>query len=167
MSFEVSFLFNEQLNAKNLKHSLIFWNQKGHPSMAMTSTSKLERLLEDVLKLHFQNKSRALMDRIFDYRGPAGNFSSKIDLAYALGLVSQHTYKVLHVLRAIRNDIAHSEEELSFAAEQLDKHFIKLPITSDRELSFLQAVVDCMKDVKEKIEPLQLAQALKDYPVKR
>ena len=103
------------------------------------------------------------MKKLFDHRGPAGNFSAKIDLAYALGAFSQRTYNALHVIRAIRNDIAHSEENLSFEATQLDKHFAKLPDKKDRELSFLEAVVLCMRDVKEKLEPLQLAKALREY----
>lgn len=119
-------------------------------------------LLEKAVKLHFKNKSRKLMDKLFDYRGPVGSFSAKIDLAYALGAVSQNSYETLHVLRAIRNDIAHSDIEVDFASTKLDKHFKKLSDKTNREVTFLASAVDCIIDINKKLEPLYLAQALSE-----
>ncbi len=49
-------------------------------------------------------------NRIFEGYGPLSNISAKIDLSYALNIISEQTYKDLRNLNKIRVKFAHSAE---------------------------------------------------------
>jgi DNA-binding MltR family transcriptional regulator len=70
---------------------------------------ELQRLLEATF---LENKKISKV--LFDYNGPLSNFSSKIDIAYMMGLISDLARRDLHILRKIRNDFAHRHEKFDF-----------------------------------------------------
>jgi len=45
---------------------------------------------------------------------PLESFSSKVDLAYRIGLISRDEKSSFHLIRKIRNKFAHSSEEINF-----------------------------------------------------
>lgn len=45
---------------------------------------------------------------IFNGYGPLASFSARIDVAYALGIIDQSLFKLLHAVRELRNSLAHS-----------------------------------------------------------
>ena len=73
---------------------------------ALLAVSYLEEELKVLLK-------KCLVERpdvnkyIFSYNGPLGTFSSKIEMAFFLGKISNEVKKELHLLRKIRNDYHH------------------------------------------------------------
>ena len=57
---------------------------------------------------------------LFEGNGPFSTLSSKIDVAYALGLLSSEERRELHLLRKIRNEFAHAvDHEISFDSPKL------------------------------------------------
>jgi DNA-binding MltR family transcriptional regulator len=59
-------------------------------------------------------------DEIFDdANAPLATFSSKINMAFRLGIISQSLKRDLHLLRDIRNSFAHNIEECSFEAPEI------------------------------------------------
>jgi DNA-binding MltR family transcriptional regulator len=59
-------------------------------------------------------------DRVFEFRGPLGDFASRIDLAFGLGWIDSMTHADLHVVRGIRNDFAHqADHELTFDEQSI------------------------------------------------
>ena len=75
-----------------------------------------ERLVED----------KKISRRAFDFNGPLGTFSSRIDFAYLLGVIPKNARNDLHIIRAIRNQFAHHAAPLSYEDENPDGH-PKLP----------------------------------------
>ena len=63
----------------------------------------LERLLKAVMNHHPGGD-----DNLFDPDRPVGSFSSKIALAYRLGLIDKEMEFCLQMIRKTRNDFAHS-----------------------------------------------------------
>ncbi|MFH1008496.1 MAG: MltR family transcriptional regulator [Candidatus Latescibacterota bacterium] len=53
-------------------------------------------------------------DRLFSHDGPLGSFSSCIDLAYRLGLISGTLRREIHLIRRVRNEFAHRTAGLTF-----------------------------------------------------
>jgi DNA-binding MltR family transcriptional regulator len=84
---------------------------------AILAIATLDTLLEDLLrKAMIAEAPQAL----FDGHGPLQNFSAKIDMAYACGLISSEERRDLHTLRKIRNDFAHDvDHELSFTVAKV------------------------------------------------
>lgn len=68
--------------------------------------SKLDQLLGMTLEKHLLPCTTST-DQLFSNNGPLGNFSSKIDFSYRLGLIDNQFCNSLHLVRRIRNSFAH------------------------------------------------------------
>ena len=68
--------------------------------------SKLDQLLGMVLEKYLLPCPNST-DDLFSHNGPLGTFSSKIDLAYRLGLIDSTFCRSIHMMRKIRNSFAH------------------------------------------------------------
>jgi len=55
----------------------------------------------------------------FSESGPAGTFSSKIKIAYAMGAIETHVRDDINVIREIRNAFAHAQTALSFSNKEV------------------------------------------------
>jgi hypothetical protein len=72
-----------------------------------------EALRELILAFLVPNPSSS--DTLFDGpTSPFGSFSAKIDAAHRFGLVSDKFSRDLHIIRRIRNDVAHKPQGFSF-----------------------------------------------------
>lgn len=74
--------------------------------------------LREMLGFFFvENKS--IHKQFFGYGGPCGAFSSRIDTAYLLGLISKSDHQDLTAIRKIRNDFAHVHEPITFDSQAI------------------------------------------------
>jgi DNA-binding MltR family transcriptional regulator len=64
--------------------------------------------------LHRYFVSVQAAEKLLGQAGALGTFASRIDLAFALGLVPEPTYKDLHTVREIGNYFAHHIEASTF-----------------------------------------------------
>ena len=71
--------------------------------------SEVERLLS-----FFVLDKKAVVKEMFGQSGPVGTFSSRIHLAYLLGLISPAIHRDLHLIRKIRNGFAHVYQKMTF-----------------------------------------------------
>jgi DNA-binding MltR family transcriptional regulator len=75
------------------------------------------------------------------FRGysPLATFSARIDLAFALCLISRQTYATLHIVRKLRNDFAHESGQIDFQDARCRDRLLALtndgkrPETTDRD----------------------------------
>lgn len=66
-------------------------------------------------------------DSLFDgANAPFSTFSSKIDLSFRLGILSNRLAKDLHLIRRIRNDFAHNIEGCDFADTRVHNRVCEL-----------------------------------------
>ena len=80
---------------------------------ALMAAAFLDSELELLLRA-FVVKNKKVEDEMFGQSKPIGAFSSRIDLAYLLGLISADTRRDLHLIRKIRNDFGHVHRPISF-----------------------------------------------------
>lgn len=73
--------------------------------------AQLYLLLSKVLKPSSNNQ-----DDLLDGDNPLGTFSSRINIAYRLGLINNHFAKSLHLVRKIRNSFAHETKGISLTS---------------------------------------------------
>jgi len=108
-------------------------------------------------------KERERVDGLFGGDAPLATFSSKIKLAFALGLITRKTRRQLDVIRQLRNDFAHARGALDFDDVKCrDRwHMVAeewkgvLPITDDgniesssKKIGFAFAVQSLAKDIR-------------------
>lgn len=77
--------------------------------LLIVGASKVDSLLVDMLKLRLLPQKNKLKDgdELLEGDNPLSTFSSRIKMAYRLGLLDESLYTVLNKLRVIRNDCAH------------------------------------------------------------
>jgi DNA-binding MltR family transcriptional regulator len=83
-------------------------------SCVIVAASMVDYLLGECLKA-FLVPNDTTQDPLFDGpTAPIGTFSSRIDLAYRLGLIGPQFARDLHLIRRMRNDFAHAIEARTF-----------------------------------------------------
>lgn len=83
-------------------------------SCALILAANLENRLKDLLTDFLINMSPAALKEIFEGTNPLSTFSSRITMAFSLGLLSEQEYHDLNPIRRIRNSFAHEEHGWSF-----------------------------------------------------
>jgi hypothetical protein len=102
--------------------------QLTHAGIAMVCASRLEVGVESRLQNQMPNLSGRLKPRLFDGYGPLSSFSAKIEVAFALGFITEMERRYLHAIRDIRNQFAHSTNpNLSFDHDEIRALCAKLP----------------------------------------
>jgi len=82
--------------------------------------SILETALETLLKATLRpNMNREMRRTLFDFRGPMGDFSSKIAVAFAIGIIGPISHSNLELIRLLRNEFAHARRHFKFATREV------------------------------------------------
>ncbi len=85
---------------------------------ALFAAAYLDKSLSDLLYVSLVENKNIEKD-LFDGTAPLAMFSSRIKLAYYLGLISQACRRDLDTIRGIRNDFAHYPEIISFQNQSI------------------------------------------------
>lgn len=94
---------------------------------ALMAVAFIDELLIELLKAYFI-EDEALTKRLLSSSGSLSSFSSRIDMAYALGLMSKNIVHDLNILRKIRNDFAHVSKPLTFEEDGLRSRCFALAV---------------------------------------
>jgi DNA-binding MltR family transcriptional regulator len=91
----------------------------------------LSAMVETCLEIFLRNKARPTLNSddtrlLFDLRGPLGDFSSKIFVAYAFNLFGPETRHDLDLIRTLRNGFAHSRKSFGFVTNEVSEVCQKL-----------------------------------------
>jgi len=82
--------------------------------VAIVGATGLDEALEGALLTKMRPLSRDMKDRLFDGYGPLANFAAKIDLAFALEIITKDLYDVLRTVNNVRVAFAHSKRVQTF-----------------------------------------------------
>src|ERR1044071_2597257 len=80
---------------------------------ALMAAAYLDSELEKLLRKYFVNNEN-VQDEIFGHSRPLGTFSSRIYLAYLVGLIGPKVRRDLHLIRRVRNEFGHVPTPISF-----------------------------------------------------
>jgi len=103
IALESYFNFNDALLEF---HNLFTYKEKDNRSIAIIGGTFLELALEHILRAYFPEDDKEV-NKLFTYNNALGNFSSKISMAYSLGLIEKVVKTDLHLVRKVRNEFAH------------------------------------------------------------
>ncbi|MDX2501140.1 MAG: MltR family transcriptional regulator [Deltaproteobacteria bacterium] len=105
----------------------------------------LDEALKDMLASYMVNDKRLIKD-LFNGQGALATFSSRINIAFALGKLSKEAKNDLHIIRKIRNEFAQVSDSIDFENEIIKKsckelkHQALFTKSSSREM-FTRAVL--------------------------
>jgi hypothetical protein len=94
--------------------------------IAISMGALLDNLVEEGIVHLLKNKDSDTMAELFSDHGPLGTFSSKIQLAYALGTIDDTTKDDLNCIRRIRNVCAHARISVTMDTPLVAKECKKL-----------------------------------------
>lgn len=94
-------------------------NAESDRGAALVAAEILSEELAKLIKSKMVNHKKLIKDA-FNFQGALGSFSGRIDHAFLLGLLPNVVRQDLNLLRAIRNEFAHST-----AAKTFETHSIK------------------------------------------
>lgn len=98
-------------------------------SCAILAGSKIDSLLGSAIESRVlpprPNKKSKKDDPLLENFGPLGSFSSKIEMAFRLGLITYQHANALDKLRKIRNDFAHETDRLTFDESPTKEHVLE------------------------------------------
>jgi hypothetical protein len=95
---------------REMRFALIKESDRG---ACLLSVSFLEVELENLLRAYLLHDKK-VWNKIFNGHGSLATFSSKIDMCYLLGIITNEIHKDLDIIRKIRNDFAHSHLKINF-----------------------------------------------------
>jgi len=96
---------------------MLLEQQESDRGCVIFCAAMLEDELESLLRancLKAANVVKKVVDPLFQGYAPLSTFSAKIQVSYALGLIPEHVYKPLNLIRKLRNDFAHEKSAVSF-----------------------------------------------------
>lgn len=85
---------------------------------ALIAVAYLEQRLIAAIKSR-TNRDEGLESRLYKGSGALAAFSTKIDLAYLLGVIDQSARRTFHQIRDIRNNFAHDSKPISFGSPSI------------------------------------------------
>lgn len=81
-------------------------------AVAIVGASYLDLMLRWAIELKMVTADE--VPRLFEDRGPLQEFSSRINVGFALGIYKRRAFNDLKIIRDIRNAFAHSAEHMDF-----------------------------------------------------
>jgi DNA-binding MltR family transcriptional regulator len=132
--------------AAKITEGLLGIRKRTHAQTVIVGAAILEQTLLDALIAKMQPLSKTLKDRLFEGYGPLNSFSSKVDLSYALHIITKDIYDDLTTIRKIRNAFAHSVSLINFDSREiraLFKRFTTMPVgETDYSKYYMSKLVD-------------------------
>lgn len=98
-----------------------------HAGSVMVNVAAIEELLQRLIISDMRPLSANLTARLFKGYGPISTLSSKIDIAYAMSLLTREAYDTLRTIKDVRNEFAHAKEPLTFNHPTVRALVKKLP----------------------------------------
>jgi hypothetical protein len=116
-----------------------YWLEAIHREFARESdraagivvAAMLDEALKDLLTKRLVPAPKKDRDLVTGQRAPLGTFSTRIDAAHQLGLISSFLARDLHLIRDIRNTFAHEPGESTFETASVKDRVAALEQASD------------------------------------
>ena len=138
---------------------------------ALMAAAFIDDSLKLLLKRNLVDDENAL-DDLFDHNGPLGTFSGKINLSYSMGFIPKNVKRDLHILRKIRNDFAHTAEQIGFDNGVISSRCHSLALhgrraDSSARTKFTSSMTGLLMAVEEAVLNSRAVEAAADYDSNR
>ena len=103
---------------EDFSYFLSEFNKESARGAVLSASAFLDERLEDMLKA-FLADLESTEELLNGFNAPLGTFSSRIKIAYSLGLIEKNEYDTLNVIRKIRNEFGHKWKDISFSTTKI------------------------------------------------
>lgn len=118
---------------------------------AMTALALMDLTLQRALQAKMRPLNSKMRVRLFENYGPLSPVAAKIDLAFALNIVSQEMYNDLTIMNKIRVKFAHSAEFKKFSDPDVLVFFERLSDYQPGQRNLGLVYIDVLKRIHDHI----------------
>jgi hypothetical protein len=137
---------------EDLRNAWIAVYRQSHTPVVIKAAGMLEYDLERSIIRTMRPLKKKMMKRLFSGYGPISTFAAKIDIAFALDIITLEVHEELHKIRDIRNKFAHSKSSISLDLPPLISLFNKLKRPPTASGSYDQVFVACVLALDDFLE---------------
>ena len=152
---------------KNFRHSLFEESDRG---CALMAAAFIEEKIGELLRA-FCIENKKSYERLFENNGALATFSSKIDLAFLLGLIPKNIFDDLQLLRKIRNDFAHNASLITFESTPIKERcftfsvLVKTMLRKHPRTYFIRAMTVILTYIDGQSESIKKCQTPKNFDI--
>lgn len=137
--------------------------------LVLMAVAYIDERLTILLEKYFVN-DKSIIKTLFDATGPLGTFSSKLKLAYSIGLLPKNIYTDCNKIRKIRNSFAHVSKPMSFKDEPIKSQCHSLVVHgidnhNRTKVRFTRSVMSILLEIEDSIRTITKCEPKKDFDV--
>jgi hypothetical protein len=102
-------------------------SKRTHGGDAMVFAAAAENWLRRAIATKMRGISNNLDAKIFENYGPLSSFAAKIDVAFAMGIVTEAIRHDLRIVKDVRNEFAHAKRFVDFHSTEIQHEMKKFP----------------------------------------
>ena len=103
----------------DLQAFLAEYQNESDRACAVLGAAYIDVKLDELIRASLTVPDKALAESLSGKNGPLSSFSSRINLSYALGLITKSERDDLNLIREVRNAFAHQLHGLTFASPKV------------------------------------------------
>lgn len=120
--------------APDINPIILEMHKQNDRGAAICGAAFLEEGLQTAIEGDWPPLSNTMRARIFRGFGPLSTFSAKIEVSFAMGLISVPQRTDYLIIKSVRNDAAHVGLPFSFDAPEVSEKIAKLRCVEDQAL---------------------------------
>jgi DNA-binding MltR family transcriptional regulator len=133
------------------------------------SVAYIDERLSVLLEKYFVD-DKSIIQTLFDATGPLGTFSSKLKLAYGIGLLPKNVYTDCNKIRKIRNSFAHISKPISFEDEPIKSQTHSLILHgidshNRTKVRFTRSIMSILLVIENSIRTIKRCEPKKDFDI--
>jgi len=109
----------EDFHFRDVSKMFFSLDHESDRAVALIVSSWIDDALSEMIKGSLVQDNATVLNDTFQHTGPLGTFSSRIKLAYLIRRIGREVFENLETIRGIRNDFAHSREDLQFSDQSI------------------------------------------------
>lgn len=108
-------------------------NKESDRGCALILSANLDNRLGELLRNLCVKEPPKSQTDLFSKPSFPSTFSSRIDMCYALGQIGEEEYRDMNLIRKIRNEFAHHEDDLSFETPNIRQRCFDFGLLKEME----------------------------------
>jgi len=137
--------------------------------LVLMAVAYIDERLSVLLEKYFVDDQN-VVKTLFDATGPLGTFSSKLKLAYGIGLLPKNIYTDCNKIRKIRNSFAHVSKPITFEDEPIKSQTHSLVVHgidnhNRTKVRFTRSVMSILLEIEDSIKTISKCKPKKDFDV--
>jgi mannitol operon repressor len=101
-------------------------NAESDRGAVLIAGSRLDEVLQGILTA-FLRDTKSAKELLEGFNAPIGTFASRVSMCHALGLIEDHEYDEITLMRKVRNEFGHKWKDIGFDAPKIRGLVEKLP----------------------------------------